>query len=172
MPKQKYHTDEERKAARKEARKKWASKNKERLSKYGKEYRKDPEVKKRYAELQKKWRENNPDRSKEIDNVCYFKTRQHNRVSRLLSSAKNRAKEKGLEFNLTPEDIVIPEYCPVFPHIKLERGNSRTRPELDRIDNSLGYVKGNVCVISGRANRLKADASIAELEAILAYCRP
>lgn len=137
-----------------------------------KKYYTDEERKAAYATHQRNWRERNPEKAKEQDHRSYQNTRQHNRVSRLLSAAKERAKQKGLDFNLTHEDIVIPEFCPVLPHIKLERGNGTTRPELDRRDNSLGYVKGNVFIISGRANRLKADASVDELKAILAYCCP
>jgi hypothetical protein len=36
-------------------------------------------------------------------------------------------------------------------------------PTLDRIDNSKGYIVGNVWVISMRANRLKSDATVDEL---------
>lgn len=42
-------------------------------------------------------------------------------------------------------------------------------PTLDRIDNSKGYVKGNVRVVSYRANTLKGDASLAEMQAVLKY---
>lgn len=43
------------------------------------------------------------------------------------------------------------------------RNNS---PSLDRINNKKGYVKGNVAVISMRANHVKADGTTAELTAI------
>lgn len=36
-------------------------------------------------------------------------------------------------------------------------------PSLDRIDNRMGYVPGNVWVISWKANRMKSDASMEEL---------
>lgn len=70
---------------------------------------------------------------------------------------------------------MIPEFCPVLG-IKLDTpkmGKKRPdgKPSIDRVDNSKGYVKGNVIVVSWRANRLKCDASIGELEAIVAYMK-
>ena len=75
-------------------------------------------------------------------------------------SAKSRATEKGREFNIELSDIVIPDFCPVL-------GVPMDRPSLDRIDSSKGYVKGNVRVISHRANMLKNNATIEELELVL-----
>lgn len=40
---------------------------------------------------------------------------------------------------------------------------------LDRIDNSKGYVRGNVMVISLRANAIKNNATAEELTAVAAY---
>jgi actin-related protein len=83
----------------------------------------------------------------------------------LLVLAKQRAKKKGLDFNITEEDIVIPEYCPLL-HYRLERGEGSVQnssPTLDRFDPTKGYIKGNVWVISNRANRIKQDASVSEL---------
>lgn len=49
-------------------------------------------------------------------------------------------------------------------------GSRRDRkPSLDRVVPSLGYVKGNVRVISFRANRIKSDATADELRAVLSY---
>lgn len=95
-----------------------------------------------------------------------------NPENRLLSSAKTRAKKRGLEFNLELEDIIIPEHCPVLG-LKLEQGgfNSPNSPSLDRVDNSKGYVKGNVRVISHRANSIKRDATLEELQAICEYMK-
>lgn len=90
----------------------------------------------------------------------------------MLRQAKYRAKKKGLEFNLTLDDILpIPEYCPILG-VKLERAFGKdlniftniTSPSLDRIDNTKGYTKDNVCVISMRANYMKRDMSFEEIE--------
>lgn len=95
----------------------------------------------------------------------------------MLNNAKNRAKRCGIPFNLTIEDCFIPKVCPVFG-IPLVVGQVRTNgmhaddaPSLDRIDPIKGYVKGNVRVISWRANHLKNNATRQELEAIIEYMR-
>ena len=96
---------------------------------------------------------------------------------KLLYAARKRAKQNGLECTITVDDIVIPEFCPALG-IKLEarvgagrsnREDIGSSPSLDRIDNSKGYVPGNVAVISLRANMIKTDATAAELKAVAAY---
>ncbi|MHB8563307.1 MAG: hypothetical protein ACYDDA_05035 [Acidiferrobacteraceae bacterium] len=67
-------------------------------------------------------------------------------------------------------DIIIPKTCPLLG-IALERKpgvQAGSTPSLDRIDSSLGYVKGNVWVISWRANHIKTDASLEELKQLVA----
>lgn len=80
---------------------------------------------------------------------------------RLLNAAKTRATAKGREFSIELSDIRIPELCPVF-HTPM------VSPSLDRIDSSKGYIKGNVRVISKRANQLKNNATVHEMEMVLA----
>lgn len=76
--------------------------------------------------------------------------------------AKSRARKLQIPFDLEPEDCQIPEFCPVLG-IKLSgKGfgtKSETTPTLDRMNNLKGYVKGNVKVISWKANRLKSDCN-------------
>ena len=47
--------------------------------------------------------------------------------------------------------------------------NSNDSPSLDRINNLIGYVEGNVAWISFRANQIKSDASYEELKQVLDY---
>lgn len=91
----------------------------------------------------------------------------------MVSHAKARAIDKGLPFDITTDDIQIPDVCPVLgiPLIKGDGKRHDNSPTLDRIDNSKGYVKGNVMVISHRANLLKNSASIQEVVLILEYMR-
>ena len=85
----------------------------------------------------------------------------------MLYSCKNRAKKKGWEFNIDESDIHIPKYCPIL-NIELIPGGmgkqSFNSPSIDRIDSNKGYIKGNVRIISLRANMMKNDADLQELE--------
>tara|TARA_R110002020_G_scaffold89062_4_gene217961 strand:+ start:3209 stop:3691 length:483 start_codon:yes stop_codon:yes gene_type:complete len=93
-------------------------------------------------------------------------------MKRMLSGAKFRAQEKGLMFNLHYDDIQIPNLCPVLkiPLIP-SQGMSDGSPSLDRMVPYLGYVKGNVRVISMKANRIKTDATSLELHQVLEYVK-
>lgn len=89
--------------------------------------------------------------------------------------AKNRARSAGLPFNIDPEDCEIPEYCPVLGIKISEKGkgtNNESTPTLDKIYPNKGYVKGNVKVISWKANRIKNNCSEPDVfEAIATYIR-
>lgn len=92
----------------------------------------------------------------------------------MFNAAKCRAKKKGREFTISIEDVVVPTHCPVlgiplFAKKDGTTGPGPNSPTLDRIDNKLGYIKGNVIVISYRANGLKSDATIDEVRRVLAY---
>ena len=93
-------------------------------------------------------------------------------MKRMLSSAKARAKEKNLPFNLHYDDVAIPNLCPVLkiPLIPGEGFNDNS-PSLDRRVPYLGYTKGNVTVISMKANRIKTDANSNEIAAVLEYVK-
>lgn len=82
----------------------------------------------------------------------------------LWDKARRRAAKQGMEFDIELEDVVIPTYCPVLGFLlKPLSGDPRTSPSLDRVNNKKGYVKGNVAVISHRANTIKGDATLTEI---------
>lgn len=83
--------------------------------------------------------------------------------------ARKRAIARGLPFTITPEDIRIPSECPVLGITLTWDGPRDTRPSLDRVKPEAGYTPENIQVISFRANRIKSDATAAELRAVLAY---
>lgn len=92
---------------------------------------------------------------------------QYNKSSveyRLWYAARGRSLKKGLEFNIEVSDIVIPAQCPVFgtPFSR----NTEFAASVDRIDPDKGYIKGNIQVMSRRANMLKNDATAEELRLV------
>lgn len=91
----------------------------------------------------------------------------------MLYSARKRAAERGVAFDITEEDIIVPKFCPALGlELKTTPGpRCKNSPSLDRIDPALGYVPGNIAVISDFANRIKQDASLADVEAIARWMR-
>ena len=91
--------------------------------------------------------------------------RLRNPLLNMLMLARSRAKRFSIPFNISKEDLVLPEYCPI---LKLELRVAENKvapssPSLDRIIPELGYVKNNVQIISHKANTMKSNATIAEL---------
>ena len=92
----------------------------------------------------------------------------------MLRRAFARARRHGLEFSLSVDDLLpLPVVCPVFG-VPLRISDGQQDPwaySLDRIENSKGYVKGNVAVMSYKANRLKNDGTADDHETIAAWMR-
>ena len=130
---------------------------------YMREYRakrkNDPEWVAKQREFDKKYR----DRAK-TDKEYY--------LSRKLIALRASAKRRNLEFSLTVDDIIIPEKCPILGITLDQTGEDvNARISVDRMNNELGYVPGNICVISNKANTCKRDLTIEQLESLLAYVR-
>lgn len=95
----------------------------------------------------------------------YLRLRRRNDPAKeLCVRARKRAERLGLPYSLDPRRLIIPAQCPVLG-IPLISGGKRSiySPSLDRIIPSLGYIHGNVRVISDHANRLKGDRSSQDL---------
>lgn len=88
---------------------------------------------------------------------------------KLLNSTKTSAKTRGLEHSISINDIVIPSVCPVFGVPLILGGKSHNSVSVDRVDSSKGYIKGNVRVISFRANTLKSNGTLEEFQKIVEY---
>lgn len=88
-----------------------------------------------------------------------------------LANAKQRARRGALLCNIDLDYVrgLVVNTCPLLglPIIYTQSKLSDCSPTLDRKDPALGYTKGNVAVISHRANRLKSDSTIQELEKLL-----
>lgn len=117
------------------------------------------------------WRHANRDKHAEYTRQC--RLRKYARY--LWRGVQVRAKKDGTPFELTYEEAerMIREtpVCPVFgvlltPGTKRARDNS---PSFDCFIPALGYVTGNVHVISFRANRLKGNATAAEIQQLAGW---
>lgn len=108
------------------------------------------------------------DRYRELDNTMSYQFRQR----------KNNAHKKGIPFTIELNDIEQPEFCPILG-IKLNYGwggktghlRDPAKATLDKVIPQLGYIPGNVFVISWRANKLKSDMTYEELEKIMNYIK-
>lgn len=94
----------------------------------------------------------------------------------LFSHARQRARTKGQEFTITKEYVQSlidkTKCCPILG-IALNYSGQRKNwdndsPTLDRILPHLGYTQENTWLISWRANALKKDATLKELQ-LLAF---
>lgn len=86
----------------------------------------------------------------------------------LLTAIKSRSKKNNIPFNLTIEDIVFPKTCPVLgielvPQVGMKYSTRETSPSVDRIIPALGYIKGNIQIISFLANAMKRNATKEQL---------
>ncbi len=173
-----------------EYRKKYAEKNKRHLKEYYAQWRKNnkEKIKKNNIKYKNKKSEYDKKRWKnlsieeklkemKIGNMRRDKQRTINPELEIYRVAKKRAINKGLNFNLDIEDIKIPKMCPIlkvkFNMFVYKQGGDfklkDCRPSIDRIDNTKGYVKGNIAIISYRANRIKSDSTYKELKAIIKW---
>lgn len=92
----------------------------------------------------------------------------------LWKQLKNSAKRRNIHFDLSITDIDeigMPITCPVLG-IPLKFNRNKVEDDsvsFDRIDSSKGYTKDNLIIVSYRANRIKTDASLVELNKIVDF---
>ena len=96
-----------------------------------------------------------------------LESRRNDPVRFMVHAARRRAKEKRLPFNIENQDVKIPLTCPFLGVMLIANHGGKkptpNSPTLDRIVPELGYVKGNVRVISFLANAMKRDATAEQL---------
>lgn len=95
-------------------------------------------------------------------------------LKQLFHQLKHGANERGIPFNLTVTDLYdlsFPIRCPVLG-IPLTFNSSCPKDNsysVDRIDSSKGYEPENIVVVSNRANTLKSNASLDELQKLVEF---
>lgn len=135
-------------------------------------YAKNSEKAKAHTKI---WRLKNPEMVKK-NKSDWFQIPE-NRIKHILSQAKRRAISNGMNFDISIEDLLpLPKVCPVLGILINYKGTGakgfiNDSPSIDRINSSKGYIKGNVCIISWRANRIKSDATLDELIALIGYIK-
>jgi uncharacterized CHY-type Zn-finger protein len=100
-----------------------------------------------------------------------MKRRQQNPEKYMYQNVKSRAKQKGIEFTLELTDIVIPNRCPMLNIPIKPNSNSPNSPSIDRLDNTKGYTKDNILIISRKANTIKNNATSKELFQIAEFLK-
>src|SRR3990167_90180 len=118
------------------------------------------------------WRARNPIRAKTLAREAARRRLSipEGRMRHCVGQAKIRSRKAGTQFSITFRNLLpIPEFCPVF-RIKLNyeyrsgrRGFINDSPSIDRINPLLGYIPGNVRIISWKANRVKCNSTIDDL---------
>jgi len=116
------------------------------------------------------WHHRNRDAHNAKMKAWWQKNKRRRPDRHLWALAKRRAKKDRIPFTLVPYDIEVPKVCPVLGvPLVFERVYSPNAPSLDRIVPELGYVPGNVQVISHKANTMKSNASLSELKSLVAW---
>ena len=131
---------------------------------YHEQQKNDPEYIARRREHSRKWRQNHKKESLEARKQYYKDNPEYGWID----STKTRAKKLKVPFNLTPQYIrsIMTDICPVLG-IPLERGvgtSTDNSPTIDRIIPELGYVEGNVMIISKLANQIKSSATPTQIQ--------
>lgn len=93
--------------------------------------------------------------------IEYLSKRRNSVNQRLFDSISHRRNKYKNIFDLSVEDIVIPNVCPILGTEFIP--DTVYSPSVDRIDNDKGYMKGNIQIVSRKANAMKNSASKEEL---------
>ena len=136
---------------------------------YKRRYHEDPIYREKIKARGRQGHKNNPERNRK-QSAKWIKD---NPVKSILMRTKQRARLKGWEFDLTENDITIPEYCPVLGmKLEIHHGNKKHEDNsvsVDRINSTKGYVKNNIIIVSQKANQIKSDATVDELNAVARF---
>lgn len=135
---------------KRESNRRYKINNKEKIDDYNTEYRMRPEVVERMYNYNqnRKSKEELTDKFRDIVHRC-----------------QSRAREKGFPCTITWKDIkdIYTDICPLL-EIPLNwnscsEGRDDYTPSIDKLIPELGYVKGNIRIISNLANMMKSSAT-------------
>ncbi len=91
-------------------------------------------------------------------------------IKSLYNSLKYSARKRKIPFTLTLielNNLTFPITCPILGMpIRFNNKQQDDSISIDRIDSTLGYTIDNIVVISWKANRLKSNASLLEMNKI------
>lgn len=136
---------------------------------------------------QQHYRKKQPEKSKKISQEGYQRNKEKRLKARkqrhsdepwhqMVITARRSSTRTNVPFDIDAEYVksIFPtdNKCPVFETLFTTSTKGKTRdqsPSLDKIIPSLGYVKGNVVIISLKANRMKNNGSIEELQRLVNF---
>lgn len=119
----------------------------------------------RRNDASKQWKARNPEQNSAGVLKATRRWEAANPAMKLLNTCRKNAKRRGQECTITADDIkgmLAPMTCAAsgLP-LTRERGDGSARnpwaPSVDRIDNSKGYVPGNVRIVCAIFNMMRAD---------------
>lgn len=86
----------------------------------------------------------------------------------LLKNIRSNAAKRGESTDITLDDIPpVPSFCPILGIPITTRSRNRSNAvSVDRIDNSKGYVKGNIVLISMKANVCKNNMTFDQIASL------
>ena len=99
-------------------------------------------------------------------------------LSSMIKNAKQRCKKSGRIIDI--DDYYLLKltkglvYCPVLGIEMVFGGTGSIQDNsasIDRFDTTQGYIKGNVWIISYKANRMKSDATIDDIKKVYDYMK-
>lgn len=112
-------------------------------------------------ERKKLYREKHPDRIRSYNRSAANKAAQRRYAASAgggIVRRRSHAQRRGFIWALSVLPPLPPK-CPILG-VLLDNSDRDHTPSLDRIDNSEGYVRGNVRWVSQRWNRLKGDHTL------------
>lgn len=145
---------------------------KEKHAKRTKQYREANQE--QFADYQNKYYAADPEKYREYGRKRYHDTKRTEWARHAVTRLRYKAKKRGLEFNLTVKylESIIVDVCPILNLVLIyvaEGELNEASATIDRIDNSKGYIQGNVRIICHRANTMKSDADVETVKKLLEY---